>query len=48
MKDLLEELEDLEQKYFILKMQDYWDSNDYKYADKLRQRIKEIKEKINE
>lgn len=45
MKDLLEELEDLEQRYFILNMKDHWNSNDYRYAEKLREQIKEIKEK---
>ena len=46
MKELYEQLEDLEQKYFILNMQDHWDSTDYRYADKLKQQIREVKEKI--
>lgn len=39
-----ETLEELEHKYFMLQMQDHWDSEDYRYADELRQKIKKIKE----
>lgn len=38
-----ETLEELEHRYFMLEMQDSWDSSDYKYADELRERIKELK-----
>lgn len=38
-----ETLEQLEQRYFILQMQDVWDSSDYRYANELRQKIKEAK-----
>lgn len=41
-----ETLEELEHKYFMLEMQDTWDSNDYKYADKLREKIKKLKEEM--
>lgn len=40
----LEELEKLENQYFMLQMQDTWDSGDYKFAEELRQKIKKIKE----
>lgn len=39
-----ETIEELEERYFMLKMQDVWDSSDYKYADELRQKIKQLKE----
>lgn len=39
-----ETLEELEEKYFILEMQDTWSSRDYKYADELRNKIKKMKE----
>lgn len=40
-----ETLEKLEQRYFMLQMQDTWDSNDYRYADELREKIRKLKEK---
>lgn len=42
-----ETLEELEQRYFMLQMQDAWDSSDYRYADELRQKINELKEAKN-
>nr|DAE92200.1 MAG TPA: hypothetical protein [Siphoviridae sp. ctES717]DAP07917.1 MAG TPA: hypothetical protein [Caudoviricetes sp.]DAW37681.1 MAG TPA: hypothetical protein [Caudoviricetes sp.] len=39
-----ETLEELEEKYFMLEMQDTWSSRDYKYADELRNKIKKMKE----
>lgn len=39
----METLEQLERKYFLLEMQDKWDSEDYKYADELKEKIKEAK-----
>lgn len=39
----METLEQLEHKYFILEMQDKWDSEDYRYAEELREKIKEVK-----
>ena len=38
-----ETIEKLEQKYFLLEMQDHWDSEDYKYAAELREKIKKLK-----
>ena len=39
-----ETIEELEEKYFMLEMQDTWSSRDYKYADELRQKIKKLRE----
>lgn len=39
----METLEQLEEKYFLLKMQDKWTSEDYKYADELREKIRSLK-----
>lgn len=39
-----ETLEELEEKYFMLEMQDTWSSKDFKYADELRNKIKKMKE----
>ena len=36
-------LEQLENYYFMLQMQDHWDSSDYRYADELREEIKKLK-----
>lgn len=36
-------LEQLENDYFMLQMQDHWDSSDYRYADELREGIKKLK-----
>lgn len=46
MEEKIEELEKLEQKYFLLQMQDHWDSADYKYAEELREKIKRCKSEI--
>lgn len=39
----MSELEQLEHKYFLLEMQDKWDSEDYKYANELKEEIKKLK-----
>jgi len=39
----METLEQLERKYFLLEMQDKWNSEDYKYANELKEKIKEAK-----
>ncbi len=41
-----ETLEELEHKYFILEMQDTWDSSDYRYADELKEKIRNLKGEI--
>ena len=38
----METLEQLEHRYFLLEMQDKWDSEDYKYANELKEKIKNI------
>lgn len=42
-----ETLEQLEQRYFMLQMADTWTSEDYRYADELREKIRKLKEKEN-
>jgi len=39
----METLEQLEHKYFLLEMQDTWDSEDYRYANELREKIRKLK-----
>lgn len=39
-----ETLEQLEHDYFMLEMQDHWDSSDYRYANELEEKIKKLKE----
>lgn len=41
-----ETLEELEHQYFMLQMQDHWDSSDYRYADELREQIRKLKEEM--
>lgn len=40
----METIEELEHRYFILKMQDHWESEDYRYADELKEKIRKLKE----
>ncbi len=40
----METLEELENKRFMLDMQDVWNSRDYRYADELDEKIKKLKE----
>lgn len=39
-----ETLEELEHRYFMLEMQDKWDSSDYRYADELKEKIRKLRE----
>lgn len=39
----MDTLEQLEHKYFLLEMQDNWTSEDYKYANELKEKIKKLK-----
>lgn len=39
----MSELEQLEHKYFLLEMQDKWDSEDYRYANELKEKIRKLK-----
>jgi hypothetical protein len=42
-----ETLEQLENRYFMLQMQDTWASEDYRYADELLEKIRKLKEQQN-
>lgn len=42
----METLEEVEHKYFMLEMQDTWDSSDYRYAEGLREKIRKLKEEM--
>lgn len=42
----LKQIEELERRYFELQMCDHWDSSDYRYAEELRQKIKQLKEEV--
>lgn len=39
-----ETIEELEYKYYMMEMQDHWDSEDYRYADELKEKIRKLKE----
>ena len=43
----MESIEELKDRLFMLKMQDHWDSSDYKYADELEEKIRKLEEKAN-
>ena len=45
-QELEKELHELENSLFMLEMADKWDSEDYIIANQLRQKIKDIKEKL--
>ena len=51
MEELIKELDDINEREFMIQMADHLDSNDYRYLDELRQRRmtikKELKEKYN-
>ena len=38
------ELKELENRYFMLQMQDHWEQEDYRLADELQKQIKELKD----
>ena len=42
-----ENLEELEHRLFMLKMQDTWESSDYRYANELEKKKKKLKEEQN-
>ena len=39
-----ETLERLEHKYFMLQMADTWDASDYRFAEKLREKMRKLRE----
>lgn len=41
----METIEQLKDRLFILKMQDHWDSSDYRYADELEEKIRRLEAK---
>ena len=43
----MEKIEQLKERLFMLKMQDHWDSSDYKYADELERKIRRLEERNN-
>ena len=51
MEELIKELDDINEREFMVQMADHLDSSDYRYLDELHQRRmtikKELKEKYN-
>ena len=47
MKDISMELEKLKNDLFMLQMCDHWSSDDYRYADELRERIRELESEVS-
>lgn len=45
-EELQTELEDLEQKEFMLQMIDRWSSEDYRYYDELHDKIRNVKKEM--
>ena len=42
----METLEELEHRYFMLEMQDSWDTSDDRYADELKEKLKKLREEM--
>ena len=38
-----QEIQKLEDEYFMLQMKDNWDSDDFRYADEIREKIRRLK-----
>ena len=47
LEELEKELDDLETKEFMLKMKDHWSNEDFDYDRELWEKIKKVKEEIN-
>ena len=45
--DKYEELEQLEEKLFMLQMADHWDAEDYKLSDELHSEIMTLRKELN-
>lgn len=43
---LITELNDLKDRMFMLKMEDHWDSSDYRYSDELHSQITAIRNEL--
>ena len=48
MDELLKELDDIENREFMVQMADHLDSSDYRYLDELHQRKMAIKKELKE
>ena len=48
MEDLIKELDDINEREFMIQMADHLDSSDYRYLDELRQRRMTIKKELTE
>lgn len=48
MEELKKKLKDIEEREFYLKMQDHWDSEDFKLSDELHQESMKLKKQIEE
>ena len=46
LEQLKKELDELEEKEFMLQMCDHWDSSDYRYDDELCEQIRNKKKEI--
>lgn len=46
MEQLKKELDELEEREFMLQMCDHWDSSDYRYEDELCEQIRNKKKEI--
>ncbi len=46
MEQLKKELDELEEREFMLQMCDHWDSSDYRYHDELCEQIKNKKKEL--
>ena len=48
MEDLIKELDDINEREFMIQMADHLDSSDYRYLDELHQRRMTIKKELTE
>ena len=46
MQELLEKLDELETRRFMLQMADHWTHEDYLYDDRLYEEIRKVKEQL--
>lgn len=47
-EEILEEIKRLEHKYFMLQMADTWDAGDYRFAEKLREKLRKLRKEAKE
>ena len=48
MEELIKELDDINEREFMIQMADHLDSRDYRYLDELRQRKSAIEQELKE